>query len=47
MEIKRDIVLSFDDVLLEPQYSEILSRKNVDISSIMGFTEKSKIELKN
>ena len=28
--------LSYDDVLLEPKYSEIVSRKQIDISSYLG-----------
>ena len=33
--------LSFDDVLLEPQYSDILSRKEVDLDIDLG----KKVEL--
>ena len=29
--------LSYDDILLEPQYSEITSRKNIDLSSRLDF----------
>lgn len=36
--------LSFDDVLLTPQYSDISSRKEVDISSSLGVIKSSKVE---
>ena len=36
--------LSFDDVLLTPQYSDISSRKEVDISSSLGIIKRSKVE---
>jgi len=37
--------LSFDDVLLEPKYSGIESRKDIDISTILGEKEVSSISL--
>ena len=36
--------LAFDDVLLTPQYSDISSRKQVDISSSLGLIKTSKVE---
>lgn len=39
MKITRNLALSFDDVLLEPQFSDVLSRENVDISTRIGNTK--------
>ncbi len=37
--IRKEFALSFDDVLLEPQFSEVLSRKDIDLSvNMCGFT---------
>ena len=39
------VALSYDDVLLLPQYSEIRSRKEVDVGTTLGWHEERKIKL--
>lgn len=41
MRINNKEVLSFDDVILEPQYSELTTRKNIDTSVKASFLEKN------
>lgn len=41
MRINNNEVLSFDDVILEPQYSELETRKNIDTSIEVKFNNKS------
>ena len=41
MEIINKEVLSFDDVILEPQYSDLESRKNIDTSIEVFFDDKA------
>lgn len=41
MRINNKEVLSFDDVILEPQYSELITRKNINTSVSVRYSEKS------
>jgi len=40
MRINNNEVLSFDDVILEPQYSELVTRKNIDTSIEVNYNNK-------
>ena len=41
MRINNNEVLSFDDVILEPQYSELVSRKDINTSIEVKYNNKS------
>ena len=41
MRINNKEVLSFDDVILEPQYSELVTRKSIDTSVNVNYSDKN------
>ena len=41
MRINNNEVLSFDDVILEPQYSELVTRKDIDTSVEVSYNDRS------
>ncbi len=43
--MRAKVALSYDDVLLQPQYSDIRSRKEVDVGTTLGWHPERKIKL--